>query len=87
MKRYMVKYFNKKSQYPKTTYCVGDADLHATLVDLVVDGNFIDWIGEKDENDTIGHFWTIKHRDILRELNILEMNDKNEDAAYNAWGY
>ena len=86
MKRYCIKYLNKDSQHTKTTYCVGDSDLHATLVDLVVDGNFIDWIGEKDENDTIGHFHEVKIRSLLVDLDILKLNDKNEEESYNAWG-
>ena len=86
MKRYVVKYFNKDSQYSKTCYCVGDSDLHATLVDLVVEGNFIDLVGEKDELDTIGHYDEVNKESLLKELNVLNQNNKNEDETYKAWG-
>ena len=87
MKRYCVKYMNKDSQTTKhETYCVGESDLHATVVDLVVEGNFIDWIGEKDESNTIGHYEEISRHGLLKVLGIDEKNQENEDAAYEAWG-
>ena len=88
MKRYKVIYMNHLSQTTRhTTYALGEFDLNATLVDLVNEGNFIDWVGEKDENNTIGNYYEISKVGILKELNILEMNDANENAAYKEWEY
>lgn len=86
MKRYVVKYFNEKSQYSYSTYCIGIDDLHETLTELISEGNFIDMIGQKDEKDTIGYYEEIDKRDLLKELNLLDKNDENEDKAYEAWG-
>lgn len=86
MKRYCIQYLNKDSQHAKTTYCLGDSDLNATLVDLVVDGNFIDMVGEKDSEDTIGYYNSISVSDLLEDLGIADKNAINEDDAYNAWG-
>lgn len=87
MKRYQITYRNSESQgtYHKT-YALGDSDLNATLVDLIIDGNFIDAVGVKHESDNIGSFCYISHIDLLRELNVLNMNNANEDKAYEKWG-
>ena len=87
MKRYKIVYFNEESMYPTTCYCIGDADLNATLVDLVNEGNFIDMISEKDAKDTIGSYYGVTSIvKLLKELNILNKNDANQEKAYRAWG-
>lgn len=89
MKRYQIKYMNRLSQVERhVTYCLGDADLNATLVDLVNDGNFIDWIGSKDEHDNIARFYEIDFKekyDIFEQLGIKDKNEANEQAAWREW--
>ena len=89
MERFQIKYRNKLSQVTRhTTFALGEEDLCATLVDLVNDGNFVDWIGFRDEKDNIGYFHELHWKrkcDLFEELNIKDKNFKNMCEAYDEW--